>query len=101
MAEQLRPLIEFRENPYELLRQMESRSRLGKAASGIDGEAAEWVGIGFLLGDERFLVGLRHLVFRLDDEAFLHSSLELVVCELGHRGLILAVSVHGFERLFE
>jgi twitching motility protein PilI len=56
MAEQAIPLRELRDDPYELLRQMESRSRLGQAAAGGGSEVAEWVGIGFLLGEERFLV---------------------------------------------
>ncbi len=50
------PLVELRDDPFELLYQMERRSRLGlAAASGTDGAAAEWVGIGCLLGEERFL----------------------------------------------
>ncbi len=49
-------LHELANEPFELLRQMERRSRLGLAATGVDGETAEWVGIGCLLGDERFLV---------------------------------------------
>jgi len=49
-------LSEFADDPFELLRQMERRSRLGLVAAGGDGEAVEWVGIGCLLGDERFLV---------------------------------------------
>jgi twitching motility protein PilI len=57
MAESAKSLSELRDDPYELLRQMEARSRLGQAASaGGDAESVEWVGIGFLLGNERFLV---------------------------------------------
>lgn len=50
-------LRELRDRPFELLRELERRSRL--AVSGIvaaDGDAEEWVGIGCLLGEERFLV---------------------------------------------
>ena len=50
-------LSDFRNDPYELLLEMERRSRLGlAAAAGGNAEATEWVGIGFRLGDERFLV---------------------------------------------
>lgn len=54
--EQSGALRELRNDPYELLRQMESRSRHGKAGAGDGAESTEWVGIGFLLGNERFLV---------------------------------------------
>lgn len=50
-------LRELRDRPFELLRELERRSRL--AASGMaagDGDSEEWVGIGCLLGDERYLV---------------------------------------------
>ena len=50
-------LHELRDKPFELLRELERRSRLalsGAAAS--DGDAEEWVGIGFQLGSERYLV---------------------------------------------
>lgn len=50
------PLRELRDDPFELLFQMERRSRLGlAAATGADTAATEWVGIGCLLGGERFL----------------------------------------------
>ena len=50
-------LRDLRDQPFELLRELERRSRL--AASGmaaVDGDAEEWVGIGCLLGSERYLV---------------------------------------------
>lgn len=47
----------LKDEPFELLREMERRSRANlAAASGAGGESSEWVGIGCLLGDERFLV---------------------------------------------
>jgi twitching motility protein PilI len=50
-------LRELKDDPFEVLRQMEHRSRLGIArARGGAGETNEWVGIGCLLGSERFLV---------------------------------------------
>jgi len=45
------------EHPFELLREIERRSRA--AAAGVHGEdtgLAEWVGVGFRLGTERFVV---------------------------------------------
>lgn len=53
---QPKPLRELRDDPFELLREMEARSRLGQAAAGGEVAAAEWVGIAFRLGEERFLV---------------------------------------------
>jgi twitching motility protein PilI len=50
-------LSALKDEPFELLREMERRSRENlTAASGAGGESSEWVGIGCLLGDERFLV---------------------------------------------
>ncbi|MBT8421876.1 MAG: purine-binding chemotaxis protein CheW [Gammaproteobacteria bacterium] len=50
-------LRELRDQPFELLRELERRSRLAlSGASASDADAEEWVGIGCLLGDERFLV---------------------------------------------
>ncbi len=51
------PLRELRDQPFELLKELERRSRVaasGAAAADADGE--EWVGIGCLLGSERYLV---------------------------------------------
>lgn len=51
-ASTLQPL---RGQPFDLLREMERRSRV--AAAGAHGEEAdlvEWVGVGFRLGTERF-----------------------------------------------
>jgi twitching motility protein PilI len=51
------PLRELKTEPFELLCEMERRCRLNlAAAAGGGGESNEWVGIGCLLGDERFLV---------------------------------------------
>jgi len=50
-------LRELRDSPFELLRELERRSRLAlSGAASVDGDAEEWVGIGCLLGDERYLV---------------------------------------------
>lgn len=49
------PLRELRDDPFELLFQMERRSRLGLATATGSDAAAEWVGIGCMLGGERFL----------------------------------------------
>lgn len=50
-------LRELADKPFDLLVEMERRSRLNlAAAAGLSPEAREWVGIGCLLGDERYLV---------------------------------------------
>jgi twitching motility protein PilI len=50
-------LRELRERPFELLRELERRSRIAASgAAAADSEAEEWVGIGCLLGNERYLV---------------------------------------------
>lgn len=47
----------LREHPFELLRELERRSRLALTGSpGDDASAEEWVGIGLRLGNERFVV---------------------------------------------
>jgi twitching motility protein PilI len=47
----------LREHPFELLRELERRSRLAITGSpGDDASAEEWVGIGLRLGHERFVV---------------------------------------------
>lgn len=47
----------LQDKPFELLRELEKRSRLALAgAAAVDSDAEEWVGIGCLLGSERFLV---------------------------------------------
>jgi twitching motility protein PilI len=51
------PLRALREQPFELLRELERRSRLALAGStGSDADSGEWVGIGCQLGIERYLV---------------------------------------------
>jgi twitching motility protein PilI len=48
----------LREHPFDLLREMERRSRLAITGNpGDDANAEEWVGIGLRLGNERFVVG--------------------------------------------
>lgn len=47
----------LREHPFDLLREMERRSKVAAAGfQGGDVSADEWVGIGFRLGTERFAV---------------------------------------------
>jgi twitching motility protein PilI len=55
-------LYELKDQPFELLRELERRSKeaLSAGLAG-DSDAEEWVGIGCLLGSERFLVN-RHEV---------------------------------------
>jgi twitching motility protein PilI len=52
------PLRELRDQPFELLREMERRSRSNLVTSPGEQSAGteEWVGIGCLLGEERFLI---------------------------------------------
>jgi twitching motility protein PilI len=51
-------LRDLREDPFELLQEMERRSRLNAGASGAAGavDPSEWVGVGCLLADERLLI---------------------------------------------
>ena len=50
-------LRDLKEDPFELLVQMESRSRSNAATSSpATEESSEWVGVGCLLADERFLI---------------------------------------------
>jgi twitching motility protein PilI len=47
----------LREHPFELLRELERRSRLAITGNpGDDASAEEWVGIGLRLGQERFVI---------------------------------------------
>ncbi len=43
------------EQPFELLQEMERRSRAAHAGQGAAGSAAEWVGVGFRIGEEQFV----------------------------------------------
>ncbi|HZD53470.1 MAG TPA: chemotaxis protein CheW [Woeseiaceae bacterium] len=43
--------------PFELLKELERRSRAAVAGQGADGAAAEWVGVGFRIGEEQFVAG--------------------------------------------
>lgn len=49
------PLAELRDQPWALLREMERRALASAEARGESPASREWVGIGFRLGDERFL----------------------------------------------
>lgn len=51
-AVDLRTLVE---QPFELLREMERRARAAVAGKGDGSMPAEWVGVGFRLGDEQFV----------------------------------------------
>ena len=51
-------LRSLREHPFELLRELERRSRVAITGSpGEDVTTEEWVGIGLRLGNERFVIG--------------------------------------------
>ena len=43
------------EQPFELLRELERRSRAAIAGKGTDELSTEWVGVGFRIGQEQFL----------------------------------------------
>ncbi len=43
------------EQPFELLQEMEQRSRVAHAGQGSGSGPAEWVGVGFRIGEERFV----------------------------------------------
>ena len=59
-SEQNRPLAELRDKPFELLRELERRSRSAAAGGvAVDSDDEEWVGIGCLLGSEKYLVSRR------------------------------------------
>jgi twitching motility protein PilI len=49
-------LAELRRQPFALLREMERRALAMAGGQGVASAAPEWVGIGFRLGAERFLV---------------------------------------------
>jgi twitching motility protein PilI len=48
-------LADLIEQPFELLQELERRSRAAIAGKGTDELSAEWVGIGFRIGQERFV----------------------------------------------
>ncbi len=50
-------LRSLKDHPFDLLREIERRSKTALAgATGVDVNVEEWVGIGFRLGDEQFIV---------------------------------------------
>lgn len=56
-APALSSLRELREHPFDLLRELERRSQVAQAGSGAEsGDLREWVGIGFRLGAEQYIV---------------------------------------------
>ena len=56
MSEQV-DLATLVEQPFELLAEIERRSRQAHAGQGAGGMPAEWVGVGFRIGDEQFVAG--------------------------------------------
>lgn len=48
-------LASFVKQPFELLREIERRSLMAHSGAGAVGAPAEWVGIGFRIGDEQFV----------------------------------------------
>lgn len=56
MTESIR-LAALVEQPFELLAEMERRSRDAHGGAGSAAAASEWVGVGFRIGDERFVAG--------------------------------------------
>ena len=48
-------LAKLVEQPFELLAEIERRSRQAHAGEGAGSMPAEWVGVGFRIGDEQFL----------------------------------------------
>lgn len=48
-------LAELVEQPFDLLQELERRSRTAFAGRGGEGAPAEWVGIGFKIGQEQFV----------------------------------------------
>lgn len=56
-AAQATDLRSLKDHPFDLLREIERRSKTALAgAAGGDVDIEEWVGIGFRLGDEQFIV---------------------------------------------
>jgi len=49
-------LLELVDTPFELLREMERRSRIAAAGKSGGEVPDEWVGIGFRIGEENFVV---------------------------------------------
>jgi twitching motility protein PilI len=59
---QVTDLRSLKDHPFELLREIERRSKTALAgASGENVDVEEWVGIGFRLGDEQFIVDRGHV----------------------------------------
>lgn len=50
-------LAKLVEQPFELLAEIERRSRQAHAGQDAGGMPAEWVGVGFRIGDEQFVAG--------------------------------------------
>ena len=48
-------LVSLVAQPFELLREIERRSASAQSGGGATGMSAEWVGIGFRIGDEQFV----------------------------------------------
>lgn len=49
------------EQPFELLAEMETRSRAAHAGQGVGSMPSEWVGVGFRIGEEQFVSSREHV----------------------------------------
>ena len=49
------------EQPFELLQEMERRSRAAHAGQGVGDVPEEWVGVGFRIGEEQFVASRDHV----------------------------------------
>ena len=54
-------LASLAEQPFELLREMERRSRAAHSGEAAGGMPSEWVGVGFRIGEERFVARRDHV----------------------------------------
>lgn len=57
MAARSADLVTLVNEPFELLQELERRSRAAFAGQSAEGAPAEWVGIGFRVGEEQFVAG--------------------------------------------
>ncbi len=54
-------LASLAEQPFELLREMERRSRAAHSGEAAGGMPSEWVGVGFRIGEEQFVASRDHV----------------------------------------
>lgn len=90
------PLATLREQPFELLREMERRARAALAGhAGAAGELNEWVGIGFRIDDERFVVSrdeVREVLMMPDTVTRIPGARRWVLGLANVRGHLLPIS---------